>query len=403
MDRRFQAKLWSWLARHAEVSVGKDREANHRSFEEVVEQDDGAPRVFVSEERTWLAITGHEPDETKVLPTEFALLSIIASGKSTGIPQTDLVRLSGQDKRSVPKRTDVLQKKGYIQKRAIQVKSTRTSLCTLRQFLQPEYVTWQASTDQAAGAGSRMVDFKAFTDKLFDILRDYKIVARNDLKSLLGFSDAWHWKVLSRALRKFERIGVLKRVKAMSQYQDTVNKLHPCVMLLRDPSDRDLELFHEFSQNLFSNLGNLGQKEDVDEPDEDYEEEPERAGTVGIVKREESVEEAGRVLPTWTPDRSLYHIILDRVDAAGTSGVNNHVSLQYLAWIWDRAKIFRALCAAALERSFADHWKTLWPVWSNAGNSPSHHIYAIWLSFVIRSSSVRTPCTSTTHFATTRP
>lgn len=326
VDRRFQAKLWSWLTRHAEVSVGKDREANHLSFEEV-EQDARAPRVFVSEERTWLAITGHEPDETKVLPTEFALLSIIASGKSNGIPQTDLVRLSGQDKRSVPKRTDVLQKKGYIQKRAIQVKSTRTSLCTLCKFLQPEYVTGQAPADQSSGAGSRMVDFKAFTDKLFDILRDYKIVARNDLKRLLGFSDAWHWKVLSRALRKFERIGVLKRVKAMSQYQDTVNKLHPCVMLLRDPSDRDLELFHEFSQNLFSNMG---QKEDVDEPDEDYEEEPERAGTVGIVKREESVEEAGRVLPTWTPDRSLYHIILDKVDAAGTSGLNNHVRLQSL-------------------------------------------------------------------------
>lgn len=305
--------------------MGKDREANHLSFEEV-EQDARAPRVFVSEERTWLAITGHEPDETKVLPTEFALLSIIASGKSNGIPQTDLVRLSGQDKRSVPKRTDVLQKKGYIQKRAIQVKSTRTSLCTLCKFLQPEYVTGHAP-DQSSGAGSRMVDFKAFTDKLFDILRDYKIVARNDLKRLLGFSDAWHWKVLSRALRKFERIGVLKRVKAMSQYQDTVNKLHPCVMLLRDPSDRDLELFHEFSQNLFSNMG---QKEDVDEPDEDYEEEPERAGTVGIVKREESVEEAGRVLPTWTPDRSLYHIILDKVDAAGTSGLNNHVRLQSL-------------------------------------------------------------------------
>ena len=308
--------------------MGKDREANHLSFDDV-EHDPRAPRVFVSKERTWLAIAGHEPDETKVLPTEFALLSIIALGRANGIPQTDLVRLSGQDKRSVPKRTDLLQQKGYIQKRAIQVRSTRTSLCTLCKFLKPEYLAGQASADQqqagATGPENRVIDFKVFTDKLFDILREYKIIARNDLKSHLGFSDAWRWKVLSRALRKFERIGVLKRVKAMSQYQDTVNKFHPCVMLLRDPSERDLELFHEFSPNLFSSLG---QKGDVDEPDEDYEEEPERAnaGTVGMVKREESVEEAGRVLPTWTPDRNLHHIILDKVDAAGLSGIGNHVS-----------------------------------------------------------------------------
>ena len=289
-------------------------------------------QVFVSEERTWLAITGHEPDESKVFPTEFPLLSIIASSRSNGISQTDLVRLSGQDKRSVPKRTDRLQANGYIQKRAIQLKSVRTSLCTLCRFLKPEYSDSQAPMDQhtTTQATDRVIDFNAFTDQLFEILKEYEIIARDDLKKLLGFSDHWHWKALSRALRKFERIGVLKRVKAPSQYRDTMKKLHPCVMLLREPSERDLELFHEFSRNIISEME---QKEDGEEPDENFEEEAERMpssavndGTVGIVKREENVEEAGRILPSWTPDRSLYHLLFDTIDAAGTSGVSNSVS-----------------------------------------------------------------------------
>ena len=185
----------------------------------------------------------------------------------------------------------------------------------------------QHATTQAT---DRVIDFNAFTDQLFGILKEYEIIARDDLKKQLGFSDHWHWKALSRALRKFERIGVLKRVKAPSQYRDTMKKFHPCVILLREPSDRDLELFHEFSRNIISDME---QKEDGEEPDENFEEEAERIpsstvndGAVGIVKREENVEEAGRILPSWTPDRSLYHLLFDTIDAAGTSGISNSVS-----------------------------------------------------------------------------
>lgn len=109
-----------------------------------------------------------------------------------------------------------------------------------------------------------------------------------------------------------------------------MKKLHPCVMLLREPSERDLELFHEFSRNIITDME---QKEDGEEPDENFEEEAERMpssavndGTVGIVKREENVEEAGRILPSWTPDRNLYHLLFDTIDAAGTSGISNAVS-----------------------------------------------------------------------------
>ncbi|RHZ44183.1 putative TFIIIC transcription initiation factor complex subunits Tfc3 [Aspergillus thermomutatus] len=328
VDRPFQEKVWSWLTRHPEVSVGRDRESNHLPLNDaerlVHEADpDHAVRVFVSRERRWLAVAGHEPDETKVLPLEFALLSIIASHKSNGIFQTDLVRLSGQDKRSVPKRTDMLQQKGYIEKRAIQIKSVRTSLCVLRRFSKCDL----SGAGTAADREERLIDFKDFSDKLFAILREYKIISRTDLKRVLGFADPWRWRVLSRALRKFERIGVLKRVRATSQYADDMKKLHPCVMLIREPTERDYELFHEYSASIYTNL----EQEDGLELEDgsgaaDASEDFSSAGihkAVGMVKQEGDVEEAGRTIPAWSPDRNIHNQIFDIVDQAGTSGITN--------------------------------------------------------------------------------
>ncbi|PYI02777.1 hypothetical protein BO78DRAFT_350977 [Aspergillus sclerotiicarbonarius CBS 121057] len=341
VDRRFQEKVWSWLMKNPEVSVGKDREGNHLSLQDAegrkhrqanAEADQvargvsGPVRVFVSEERTWLAVTGHGPDETKVFPTEFALLSIIASRKHNGIAQTELVKVSGQDKRSVPKRTDLLQKKGYIEKRAIQVKSTRTSLCTLRKFLSPEHLKdRQAGQDSETAQGDNMIDFREFTDHLFEILQEYQIISRNDLKEKLGFADHWRWRILSRALRKFERIGVLKRVRALSQYAHTLKKFHPCVMLIREPTERDFELFNEFSRGILSNL----EQEDNVDIDDDLEQDgtPQDAlqpeyGAFGIVKRD-AVEDSGRILPSWTADRNIHNLIVDIVGQTGTTGITN--------------------------------------------------------------------------------
>ncbi|GKZ28345.1 RNA polymerase III transcription initiation factor complex subunit [Aspergillus brasiliensis] len=340
VDRRFQEKVWSWLMKNSEVSVGKDREGNHLTLQDAergqtnAETDHAAngasdsARVFVSKERTWLAVTGHGPDETKVFPTEFALLSIIASRKHNGIAQTELVKLSGQDKRSVPKRTDVLQQKGYIEKRAIQVKSTRTSLCTLRKFLTPEHAPVDKETGQDTDATRQehMIDFKEFLDQLFQILQEYQIISRNDLKQKLGFEDHWRWRILSRALRKFERIGVLKRVRALSQYADTLKKFHPCVMLIREPTERDFELFNEFSRGI---LSNLEQEDNVDIEDDMGQDgtsqsplQADSNGTVGLVKRE-AVEEAGRILPSWSPDRNIHNQIFETVDQTGTDGITN--------------------------------------------------------------------------------
>ena len=365
IDRRFQERVWTWLTKNPEVSVGKERKGNGLSLAEAeaaqhsppVDISDvaaeeitsnvsvsqaptssvhnGPPRVFVSEERTWLTITGHKPDDSRVYPTEFALLSIIASRKSKGIIQTDLVKLSGQDKRSVPKRTDMLQQKGYIEKRAIQVKSSRTSLCTLRKFVLDRPAFHMTETPAERGAGAKhetgdVIDFKVFADRLFEVLREFKVISRYDLKKILGFADGWRWRILSRALQKFERIGCVKRVRAMSQYDDTRKALHSCVMLTRDPSERDLQSFHDNSRNLFSNLN---QEDGINvELDDDIEADATRreSPTVHHLRTPEGVKEGvvdgGRILPRWMPDRNLHNLIFDVIDGGGTTGRTNSVS-----------------------------------------------------------------------------
>ena len=101
-------------------------------------------RLFASENRMWHALTGHEPDPSRLKELDFVLLSIIASYGTKGILQHDLVRVSGQDKRSLPHRTDRLHEHGYIEKKKISsllweedyARKVHTSLCTLRRFVQ---------------------------------------------------------------------------------------------------------------------------------------------------------------------------------------------------------------------------------------------------------------------------
>ncbi|KAJ5497312.1 B-block binding subunit of TFIIIC [Penicillium fimorum] len=348
IDHRFKEKVWSWLTTNPEVSIGQHNEWNHLTLDEAEhldsrkaeshdpndpeanqtgDQNSDLPplRIYVSEERSWVAITGHPPDESKVLPLEFALLSVIASRKSKGIVQPDLVKISGQDKRSVPKRTDALQRKGYIDKRPVQTKTARTSLCTLQRF----YRQTTADQTKEEPQSKNMIDFDSFNTSLFDILREHQLIARNDLKRLLGFDDHWRWKVLSRALRKWERIGVVQRVRAESQYE----RMHPCVKLLRDPTKQDLDLFHEFNFDVLNKHG-VRAKGTKFTPDQDQDMELEGLSKRspspdgGIDQIKEHVEDSARIVPSWTPDRNLYNQIFDIVERTGTTGVTN----QTLNW-----------------------------------------------------------------------
>lgn len=98
-------------------------------------------RLYTTPRRMWYALTGHEPDPFRIKHLDFVLLSIIAACGPTGIVQYDLVTISGQDKRSVPTRTDRLHDDGYIIKQPVALYIANpapalrhTSLCALKRF-----------------------------------------------------------------------------------------------------------------------------------------------------------------------------------------------------------------------------------------------------------------------------
>ena len=120
-------------------------------------------RVYTSEKRIWLAITGHGPDSVKVPGKDWVCLTIIAAHREKGILQPDLRRLSNQDKRSVPARTDRLHERGYIVKSAVQGKGLPTSLCVLKRFA-PTFTQFLPMTSQIGIEDSNPLENKLLSD-----------------------------------------------------------------------------------------------------------------------------------------------------------------------------------------------------------------------------------------------
>ena len=215
--------MWTWLVRHPDVRVGKEGQGNSMSlsqleaynnslnaskqvitnsaesvvqsasFDDAGKQDgriegalpvestkdsgtmpiskklentakpDEPLRVYASEKRMWLAITGHGPDSIKVPGKDWILLTVIAADRDKGILQPVLGRLSEQDKRSVPARTDRLHERGYIIKSAVQGKGLPTSLCVLKRFA-PKPTQFLPMTSQLETESGNPLDNKLLSD-----------------------------------------------------------------------------------------------------------------------------------------------------------------------------------------------------------------------------------------------
>lgn len=145
-------------------------------------------RLYVTTERIWQALTGHGLDTKRVPELEFKLLSVIASSGREGILQAELVKASGQDKRSVPKRTDNLHDKGYIEKRGVLTKGARTSICILKQYAKQTGVPGTGKTVDALAnvvfQHGRLV-YDNFLDFITALLKDRKIITFEDLREIL--------------------------------------------------------------------------------------------------------------------------------------------------------------------------------------------------------------------------
>ena len=212
-DRSFHRKVWGWLQSHPDVRIKinklsetedpssrqqgtkneekssqqnkcsesratekHERERLPTRSEDLVDQDQ---RIYGSEARTWQALAGHGVDHQKIHALELRLLSIIGTEKEQGIVQPELIKISGQDKRSVPKRTDKLQNHGYIVKRPVIWNGMRTSHCTLKEFAElPDVGTKVGSDFEAVDS----LDINKFLRELFTILQEAKIAPLSELR-----------------------------------------------------------------------------------------------------------------------------------------------------------------------------------------------------------------------------
>ena len=216
IDEKFQRKVWTWLTRQPGISVGKNAQGiaanlagpilnyDDLPHEDIDGRQQGASTrsgpdvrltIHASENQIWQAIAGHALDYDKVPRLDFVLLTVIASHGDRGILQPDLVRATGQDKRSVPSRTQRLSDRGYIRKSHVVADSKRTSLLVLSRFAdlrQPSEA--QEPTHPIRRPQEKMVDHfghskflpqEQLIRKIIDALKEDNILIWDDLKKKL--------------------------------------------------------------------------------------------------------------------------------------------------------------------------------------------------------------------------
>ncbi|OAA66229.1 TFIIIC transcription initiation factor complex subunits Tfc3 [Cordyceps fumosorosea ARSEF 2679] len=278
---RMIAIIWKWLVERKDISVGHERKYNDLSLSAIISliqtQTTGKHsanepaletrskkedwlRLYVLEETMWELLAGHGVDYKRLPRSEWILLQGIASTTGNGILQGDLGRLVGQDKRSVPKRTNCLVEKGYITKRTILVRGTKTSKLWLR-FLAPSTPDesnerGEAETDiklsrkflveslepvpwHTRWTGDS-IDYKVLATTIMAICKEWNVMRLQDLKLKLGvLGMIWQMKVVSKTCRFLNARGNIQYVAA--KLDNRIFK--DCIRFSRDMNARDWSIF----------------------------------------------------------------------------------------------------------------------------------------------------------------
>ncbi|RKL34593.1 hypothetical protein BFJ72_g9325 [Fusarium proliferatum] len=339
VQARTAATIWSWLTARRDISVGADREYNHLTLDQVlaVATAGGTPgqnveptephqvRVYASEDTMWESLTGHAVDYKRVPKSEWMLLLGIASTTTQGILQGDLGRLTDQDKRSVPKRTDSLLKKGYIVKRTTLVRGTKTSKMWLKLFAPPlpkdgegvdearpdMTLTRQVLVEDLEPVPWRVrwtgesIDYIALATTIMAIVKEWGVLQMKDMKSKLGvLGMRWQMKVLAKVCRFLNQRGVIQYVAA--KLGEKVFK--DCVKYVRDLNAEDWSLYLSTGKRKSKTPRNP----DLDGYD----------GNKQLIGQASNVSEVSKS-PPWSLDKPIPVIIAEMAKRLGDVGLTN--------------------------------------------------------------------------------
>ncbi|KAF1957820.1 hypothetical protein CC80DRAFT_592305 [Byssothecium circinans] len=333
---------------------------SHKGFETVYPADPKfdelpaslrTPRIFASQNRVWQAVTGHSIDLKKVPLMEFLCLCIIASHGPEGIAQPDLVKITGQDKRSVPKRTDSLANKGYIEKKPMQKEKMRTSLCVHKKFVKGGHFLTRPQSIEDVFGETKFIP-TGFVYLLHKLLTEIHVVPMRDLRTRMGVPvKIWHARGVRGAIARLEQTEFVKRVLAPSKGS---RRMLVCVKLLRDPTEDDFKNL-KFKRNVPERA----------EPEDLLEEDAEGDGLdrdIDLTLLEDADSETDghfdddyRIPPQWTPDRLVPNLIVEAAEKFGVDG-NDTAELRDITMgkFWKRP--FETFLARIV-----DHWEKSQP------------------------------------------
>nr|OQO17865.1 hypothetical protein B0A51_16644 [Rachicladosporium sp. CCFEE 5018] len=342
---------WQWLSTHKEVKIrsvlidqpgesssvdpGNDTtspstNAGAWSVSPTLLQKHEDLRLTTGETRIWQAIAGHGPDYKRLPLMEFELLSIIAAYGAKGIFQPQLVRLSGQDKRSVPMRTDRLTKKGYITKESVIALKVKTSLLKLTRFT----VDASALAEVDKAHKTIIIRYDAWFSEFVRLMKENNnIMAFEDMRIGLGINGKkYETKTLHRCIRRLAQVGCLRKVTAReagNEYDPHAKVRHTrALQLLREPNDLDRQAFTKSVRGQGSRLTTgaiapLGEEDDGrDDADSEFDaEDLEDGGTVE--EAEDVAVQHYDTKPIWTPDLHLANLLYRCIEEAGMAGIGS--------------------------------------------------------------------------------
>ncbi|EME85429.1 uncharacterized protein MYCFIDRAFT_171355 [Pseudocercospora fijiensis CIRAD86] len=367
-DELIQA-AFKWLVECPDISVMRVGDSASKE-DSTSDADQVAPavrtalsgrRLVTTLDRIWHAVAGHGVDHSRLPNHDFQLLQAIASHGPSGVLQPVVTKITGQDKRSVPHRTDRLAQNGYIVKEPVVGAGTRTSVLRLARYANLKNQFDMPANQPGLRGSTRPV---LYTDRWFDsiiqLLREnHNIMSMSDIWLGLGIAaqKSKHQKQqLARCLRRVAEVGLVRRVSAQLVDRDgkiiTTNssghqRSAQAIQLLRDPADLDRLIWLKDSakpraasreEDIGTDIDEALLADDVDTDDEGENDVVVQVPPANITR---PVNEDGdgdndddddddiddldlitdRVPPIWRPEVPLPNLIHDIVDGSGEAGI----------------------------------------------------------------------------------
>ncbi|GAP93155.1 putative tfiiic transcription initiation factor complex subunits tfc3 protein [Rosellinia necatrix] len=395
-DPAVASRVWTWLASRPDVSIGTGRAFNHLTLDQVLalpeEEEspslgtaagssavtssrllpnprpsarttkDGTttatatatatatvrPRIHVSEERQWRTITGHGPDLKRVPFFEWRALVDIASVKEKGILQGDLVRLTGQDKRSLPTRTDALARKGYIIKQPIVLRGGKSSKLWLAQFAEyakehqeREGLDYDRLDLSRAALTSDLhpvpfchkwngdtIDYLALAQAFVAIVKAWALIRYCDARAKLGVEErVRQMRALAKTCRWLTNIGALSFVGA--KFAGSNRLFKDCVKYIRDPSLAEWSHFRATPKTrMVVPSGRIGKRGEASRAVHASQRSGSRDKPVGKKRqstkpRSDPMTHTSIIPLPWKPQKPLPNTAFEVIRRAGPKGTSN--------------------------------------------------------------------------------